>query len=86
LLDEPTAGVDVVGETQLLDILHQLGREMTIVMVSHDLAFVAEAVRRVICVNRRVMVHPTSEVTPEVLRELYQRDVRLVQHDQHLRP
>jgi zinc transport system ATP-binding protein len=86
LLDEPTANVDMVGETQLLETLRRLGREMTVVMVSHDLAFVAEVVRRVVCVNRRVAVHPTSEVTPEVLRDLYDHDVRLVQHDRHLRP
>ena len=36
---------------------------MTIVMVSHDLGFVADMVRKVVCVNRRVVVHPTSEVT-----------------------
>ncbi len=86
LLDEPTANVDTVGETRLLEVLRQLGREMTIVMVSHDLALVANLVRKVICVNRRVRVHPTSKITSELIRDLYERDMRMVQHDQHLQP
>jgi len=84
LLDEPTANVDVAGETRFLEVLRQLGREMTVVMVSHDLAFVADLVRKVVCVNRRVMVHPTSRITADVLADLYGQDIRLVQHDQHL--
>jgi zinc transport system ATP-binding protein len=84
LLDEPTANVDTVIEGQLLEVLRQLERDMTIVMVSHDLGFVAGLVREVICVNRRVMVHPTSEITGGVIRELYERDMRLVHHDENL--
>jgi zinc transport system ATP-binding protein len=84
LLDEPTANVDAVGETRLLELLRQLENKMTIVMVSHDLALVADLVRKAICVNRRVRVHPTSEITGQLIRDLYGHDVRLVQHDQHL--
>ena len=84
LLDEPTANVDVAGGSRLLEILHQLQSEMTIVMVSHDLAFVADLVRKVICVNRTVQVHPTSRLTGDVIHNLYEHDIRMVQHDQHL--
>jgi zinc transport system ATP-binding protein len=83
LLDEPTANVDQASETRLMEVLRELGREMTIVVVSHDLAFVADLVRKVICVNRRVAIHPTSQVTGDVIRDLYEQDVRLVQHNRH---
>ena len=84
LLDEPTANVDTAGEDQLLEVLRGLQRELTIVMVSHDLGFVAGLVRKVICVNRRVVVHPTSRITGEVIRDLYERDMRLIHHDEKL--
>ncbi|NLE39293.1 MAG: ABC transporter ATP-binding protein, partial [Pirellulaceae bacterium] len=84
LLDEPTANVDTVSEGQLLEVLRGLQRELTIVMVSHDLGFVAGLVRKVICVNRRVVVHPTSRITGEVIRDLYEHDMRLVHHDEKL--
>ena len=81
LLDEPTANVDTAVEAQLVDLLQQLNRRMTIVMVSHDLGFVSHIVQRVVCVNRRVVVHPTVELTGETIRDIYDVDVRMVRHD-----
>ena len=45
LLDEPTSNVDSLVEARLLDLLRDLNRQMTIVMVSHDLGFVSGLVR-----------------------------------------
>mgnify|MGYP001236532451 CR=1 FL=1 len=81
LLDEPTSNVDALAEEKLLAILQQLQSRMTILMVSHDLGFVSTVVRSVICVNRRVLVHPTSELTGETIREIYGGDFRMIRHD-----
>jgi len=81
ILDEPTANVDVVVEARFQDILRELNRRMTIIMVSHDLGFVAEMVQEVVCVNRHVVVHPTSEITGKVIQEIYGADVRAIRHD-----
>ncbi len=80
LLDEPTANVDTLVEARLFEILRELNRRMTVVVVSHDLGFVSSLVERVICVNRRVFIHPTSQITGEVIRDLYGGEVRMVQH------
>ncbi len=82
LLDEPTSNVDTLVEAQLLDLLRLLNQRMTILMVSHDLGFVSGLVERVICVNRRVVVHPTSQVTGEAIRDIYGGEVRMVHHDE----
>ncbi|MEN6406853.1 MAG: ABC transporter ATP-binding protein [Thermoguttaceae bacterium] len=82
LLDEPTSNVDSLVEGRLLDLLRQLNRRMTIVMVSHDLGFVSGLVREVLCVNRRVAVHPTGEMTGATIHDLYGGDVRVVRHNQ----
>ena len=85
LLDEPTAHVDVAAEDRLLKHLRSLGRELTLVTVSHDLTLVTRSVPKVVCVNRSVRVHPTAELTEARIRELYGRDVRLVSHErEHL--
>ena len=84
LLDEPTANVDTLAEAQLFDLLGQLSRRMTILMVSHDLGFVTHLAEKVICVNRRVVVHPTGELTGQTIRQLYGGDVRLVDHQRNL--
>lgn len=85
LLDEPTAHVDVAAEERLMASLKSLGSELTVITVSHDLAFVSRAVPKVVCVNRCVHVHPTAKLTEERIRELYGHEVRMVQHDhEHL--
>jgi zinc transport system ATP-binding protein len=82
LLDEPTSNVDSRVEARLLDLLRELNRRMTIVMVSHDLGFVSSLVNNVVCVNRKVVVHPTSEMTGAAISDIYGGDVRVVRHNE----
>ena len=79
-LDEPTANVDMVVETELFELLHEMSKTITVIVVSHDLGFVSQYVQSVVCVNRRVLVHPTATVTGEVIRDLYLSDVCMVRH------
>jgi zinc transport system ATP-binding protein len=78
LLDEPTANVDMVVETEFFELLNNMSKTITVMVVSHDLGFVSHYVQSVVCVNRRVMVHPTVTVTGEVIR--YLSDVCMVRH------
>jgi zinc transport system ATP-binding protein len=80
LLDEPTASLDMWGQEAFYDLLDELNRRMTVVVVSHDVGFVSHHVRTIICVQRRVNVHSTVELTHESLRNLYGEEVRLVDH------
>jgi zinc transport system ATP-binding protein len=82
LLDEPTSNVDSLAEARLLDLLRELNQRMTILMVSHDLGFVSGLVEHVICVNRRVVVHPTSQMTGAAINDLYGAEVRVVRHNE----
>jgi zinc transport system ATP-binding protein len=81
LLDEPTSNLDLHVEGELYALLRELNRRLTVVLVSHDLGFVSQYVRTVVCVKRRVAVHPTSEITGEIIRDMYGGDVRVVRHD-----
>lgn len=80
MLDEPTANLDLHVEERLYELLRELSRRMTVVIVSHDVGFVSQYVGRVVCVNRTVESHATGEVTGEVIAELYGRDVRMIHH------
>jgi zinc transport system ATP-binding protein len=82
LLDEPTSNVDSLYESRLMELLRELNRQMTILMVTHDLGFVSNMVEKVICVNRRVEIHPTSCVTGEVIDGIYGGHVHMVRHDE----
>ena len=81
MLDEPTNNIDPSAEAILYDILRELNRRLTILLVSHDLGVVSQIVKSVVCVNRQVVVHPTSEMTGAVISELYGSEMRLVRHD-----
>lgn len=82
LLDEPTSNIDSLMEARLLDLFRELNRRMTIVMVSHDLGFVSGLVETAICVNRRVVVHPTSQMTGQAINDIYGGEVRVVRHNE----
>lgn len=81
LLDEPTASVDVAVEARFFEVLQRLNKSMTILVVTHDLGFVSSIVQSVVCVNRKVVVHPTSELNGTLIRDLYGVDLLMVRHD-----
>lgn len=81
LFDEPTAGLDVHVEGEFLELLRELNKQLTIIIVSHDLGFVSSYVDHVVCVSRIVHTHPTSELTGEMIASLYGGEVRMIRHD-----
>ncbi len=85
LLDEPLAHVDAGIVDDLYQLFEGLSHGRTVVMISHDVGFVSRLVRQVVCVNRTVVTHPTSELTGRAISELYGTDVNVVRHDVHLR-
>jgi zinc transport system ATP-binding protein len=84
LLDEPTASVDRAATAKLYDLLVELARRLTILLVSHDTGVVSKFVSGVLCVNRTVAKHPVSRLTGEMLSELYGADIALVRHEEEL--
>lgn len=80
LLDEPTASVDAKGQTGLYTFLNDINRQVTIVVVSHDLVAVSSFVRSVACVNRSVFVHDSPQITQDMLAMAYHCPVELITH------
>ncbi len=81
LLDEPTANIDPEIEETIFSLLVKLNSSMTILVVTHDLGFVSQVVKSVICVNQRVLVHPTSEINGAIVKDIYGADMRMIRHD-----
>lgn len=81
ILDEPTSSVDVAVESELYDLLRKLNEDMTIVLVTHDLGFVSRHVKNVACVNKRLVSHPTCEISGETISAIYGSDMHMVRHD-----
>ncbi|CCO25340.1 metal ABC transporter ATP-binding protein [Maridesulfovibrio hydrothermalis] len=71
LLDEPTASVDQAGKSGLYCLLRELNKDMTVIMVSHDISVLGQGVKSVACVNRKVHLHDQPKITREILSEAY---------------
>lgn len=82
LLDEPTAGVDAPMERGFYALLQELNERLPIVLVSHDVSFVSSHMKRIACLNRRLVCHTASEVTAEMLAATYDghTHLSLVEH------
>jgi zinc transport system ATP-binding protein len=85
ILDEPTGGVDPEAQTSFYAMLHHLNREreVTLVLVSHDIGVVAREVTKLACLNRRLVFHgrPGDFLSDAALTALYGPAVRIVSHD-----
>ena len=71
LLDEPTASIDTKGQADLFRLLKELNRDITILVVSHDLLVISTYVKSVACVNKRLHYHNQAEITGDMLESMY---------------
>lgn len=81
ILDEPTANIDHESEQQFFELLSALNRRMTILMVTHEVGFASTFFKHIACVNKQVIIHPTSALTGDLIREMYGGDLQLIRHD-----
>ncbi len=81
IMDEPTANIDTESEQYLFRLLADTNHRRTILMITHEIGVAAGLFESIICVNRKVVVHPTSELTGDNIRDLYGGAPRLIRHD-----
>ncbi len=81
VLDEPTANIDVQAEENLFALLKQYNKHMTIIVVSHDIAFISAYVYRVGCLNKRLVCHETGSISGKTIEELYGAPVKMIHHE-----
>ncbi len=80
LLDEPTTSIDQPSQLTLIDLLNDLHKEMTIVIVTHDPTPFAGIYKHVACVNRSLHYHNRGELEAGHLEEVYGCPVELLGH------
>ena len=80
LLDEPTASVDPQIASNIYDMLAELNKTITIIMVSHDMNAVSAYVKTIGCLNKTLHYHGTKEITQEMAQAMYECPVDLIAH------
>lgn len=85
ILDEPVAGIDATGLENFYKLLSDLNmkKNLTILIVSHDLSSVFCRMTKLLCVNKNVYISEiTKEVDPNVtLKKVYGEHFRFVFHE-----
>ncbi len=75
IFDEPSTGIDVIGEKTVYDLIAKINKERgtTCIIVSHELNIVNKYAKKVICLNREMVCigAPEKTITPETLKKLY---------------
>jgi zinc transport system ATP-binding protein len=83
-LDEPVSGIDIGGEENFYELIHKIQqqREITVVMVSHEVHIVHRVADNVICLNKEMLCSgsPSEALLPEVMEKLYGDNVSLYEH------
>jgi len=80
LLDEPTANVDPQATAHIYQLLKELNKKVTILLISHDMVAISSYVKTIGCVNRRLIYHGEKQITPEMMDTVYGCPVDLIAH------
>jgi zinc transport system ATP-binding protein len=87
LFDEPTTGIDIGGEETIYALLLRLKekRNLTILLVTHDLSVVFKFSNFVICLNKCPICQgvPKEVLDSQTLRQLYGEEVKFYEHHRH---
>ncbi len=60
ILDEPTASIDVSWQKQIYDLLKELNKTITIIVVSHDISVILGYASKVAHINKVITYHDIS--------------------------
>ncbi len=84
VLDEPTVGVDLDAQEQFYGLLRRLNRDLgtTLVLVSHDIAVIAQEVTQLACLNRTLVFHgsPEEAIHSGAIAQMYRASSWMVSH------
>ena len=80
ILDEPTNSIDAKVQGSLYEMLGRLNEHLSILLVTHDTGVISSYVKTIGCLNRTLHYHGESELSSELLEEVYQCPVDLIAH------
>src|SRR6056297_4059675 len=80
LLDEPTASLDAESRGNIYSILKEINKDITILVVTHDITAISTHFDSVACLNRNLHYHGDKNITREDLDQVYGCPVELIAH------
>jgi zinc transport system ATP-binding protein len=89
ILDEPTVGVDAENVNTFYQMLGDLNknREITLLLVTHDIGTISDKVSHVACLNKHLHFHGETkefeQLRADDMSKVYGHDVHMLAHHHH---
>ena len=80
VLDEPNTYVDKKFESQFYELLSEINKDTSIILVSHDVGTMLSMVKNVACVNETIHYHPGADMSDEWLDKTFSCPIEVVKH------
>ncbi len=79
ILDEPTSNIDIYGQKEIYKLLKELNKEITILVVTHDLTVIAKYANKVLYVNHTGYLHELKDLNVSIDNKEHFCEVELMQ-------
>lgn len=85
LLDEPTTGLDITTQHNVIELVEHLHHELglTVLLITHDINLIRSRVDRLVLLKTRLFAAgpPTEVLKPDILRQVYGKDLVITEKD-----
>jgi len=85
LLDEPTTGLDMTAQHNVIELVEHLHDELglTVLLITHDINMIRSRVDRLVLLKTRLYAAgpPADVLRPEILSEVYGKDLVITEND-----
>jgi zinc transport system ATP-binding protein len=85
ILDEPSSGIDISGQTKFNDLLSKLNkkRNTTILLISHDTEIVSKYTNKALCIGEKYSCFGSTKNIKTYLSKVYGSDYKAFPHHHH---
>ena len=85
LLDEPTTGLDITTQYNVIELIEHLHDELglTVLLITHDINMIRSRVDRLVLLKTRLYAAgpPEEVLKPDILRQVYGKDLVITEKD-----
>jgi ABC-type Mn2+/Zn2+ transport system ATPase subunit len=85
LLDEPTTGLDITTQHNVIELVQHLHDDLklTVLLITHDINMIRSRVDRLVLLKTRLYAfgRPADVLKPDILRQVYGKDLVITEKD-----
>jgi ABC-type Mn2+/Zn2+ transport system ATPase subunit len=85
LLDEPTTGLDITTQHNVIELIQHLHEELklTVLLITHDINMIRSRVDRLVLLKTRLFAAgpPNEVLKPDILSQVYGKDLIITEKD-----